>query len=230
VGLSPVRQCRLALGLSSSLTEHAARFFENDARPGGILKFEPTVSHSDAHMRELADVWGGGHRGAENAHRVALMTGGVEWIPVSMPADDAQLVDQRKLSATEIARVFRVPPWIVGAESGGSMTYSNVEQESLHFATYSLRPWLVAIEQALSADTDLFPGGAYCQFKLDALLRADSKTRAEVYTAALDPITGWLTRDEVRALEDLEPERQTPARPTPTMESTNGNGRTPVSA
>ncbi len=140
-----------------------------------------------------------------------------------MPADDAQLLEQRKLSATEIARIFRVPPWIVGAEGGGSMTYSNVEQESLHFATYSLRPWLVAIEQALSADADLFAAGSYCEFLIEGLLRADSKTRSEIYTAALDPITGWMTREEVRRLENLEPEREAPARPPPpNTESPNG--------
>jgi len=108
-----------------------------------------------------------------------------------------------------------VPPWMVGADAGSSMTYSNVESQALAFVTYSLRPWLVAIEQALSADEDLFPGTLYCEFVLDALLRADSSTRAAVYTAALDPVTGWMDRDEVRGLENLEPRPAGDAAPRP---------------
>ncbi len=92
------------------------------------------------------------------------------------------------------------------------MTYSNVEQQALAFVTYSLRPWLILIEQALSEDADLCPGPLYVEFLLDALLRSDAKTRSDVYTAALDPATGYLTRAEVRRLENLEPE---PAPPTP---------------
>lgn len=213
VGLSPVRQCRVALGLSQSLTQHAATFFANDARPGGVLRISQAPG-GDTDLGALRDAFTTDHAG-RNAHRVAIMTGDVEFVPVSMPLDDAQFLEQRKLSAVEVARIFRVPPWIVGADSGGSMTYSNTEQQSLHFVTYSLRPWLVQIEQALSADRDLFAPGAYCEFLLDALLRADSHTRALVYTAALNPETGWMRRDEVRRLENLEPEPDGPAPTTP---------------
>ena len=204
MGLSPVRQCRQALGLSSTLTEHAARFFQNDARPSGILK----VEHGDAGdvMQDLKARWEQGHTGMPNAHRVAILAGQVEFIPISMPADDAQFLEQRKLSATEIARVFRVPPWMIGADAGSSMTYANVEQQGLAFVTYSLRPWLILIEQSLAADPDLCPPGVYVEFLLDALLRADSATRSEIYARALDPITGWMSRGEVRRLENLPAE------------------------
>lgn len=77
---------------------------------------------------------------------IGVIPEGVEWVPVGMPLDDAEFLQQRKLSTQEICRIFRVPPWVVGADSGGSLTYSNTEQQSLHFATYSLRPWLVVIE------------------------------------------------------------------------------------
>ena len=96
------------------------------------------------------------------------------------------------------------------------MTYANVEQQSLAFVTYALRPWLVLIEQALSEDADLCPGPLYTEFLLDALLRADSKTRADVYALALDADRGWMTRAEVRRLENLDPEPATaPTTETP---------------
>lgn len=94
------------------------------------------------------------------------------------------------------------------------MTYANVGEQNRAFLTHSLRPWLVRIERAISNDPDLCPGGTYAQFDLDGLLRADAKTRAETYTLAANPQTGWMRRDEIRELEDLLPEseRETEAR------------------
>lgn len=223
VGLSPIKQCRTALGLSAGLGDHALAFFQHGGRPSGILTL-PQGSGKDA-VSSLAMQAEGRHGGAKNAHRIAVITGEVDWKQISGPLDDLQFVEQRKLSTAEIARVFRVPPWMIGASSGDSMTYSNVEQQQLAFVTHSLRPWLVVIEQAISADSDLCPGSVYVEFLLDSLLRADSKTRAEVYTAALDPITGWMRRDEVRRLENLDPEGADAADAADALLQTSTNGR-----
>jgi len=212
LGISPVRQCRVALGLAQSLAEHAVMFFENGARPTGILK---APAGQDEALRRISDVWSARHAGTRNAHRIAVISGEVEFTAITGPLDDLQFVEQRHLSTAEIARVFGVPPWMVGASSGDSMTYSNTESQALSFVTHSLRPWLVLIEQALSEDTDLAPGALYVEFLLDALLRADSATRSDVYTRALDPVTGWMTREEVRRLENLDPEPQTAPMPNP---------------
>jgi HK97 family phage portal protein len=224
VGLSPIAQCKTALGLSAGLGDHALAFFQHGGRPSGILKIPSgtAASRNQESMDWFAEDVTARHGGARNAHRIAVMSGEMEWIPMSGPLDDLQFVEQRKLSTAEICRIFRVPPWMVGASSGDSMTYSNTEQQALSFVTHSLRPWLVVIEQALSADRDLCAVNTYVEFLLDALLRADSKTRAEVYALALAPGTGWMRRDEVRRLENLEPETadQLPA----PIASTNGQG------
>lgn len=206
VGLSPVRQCRVALGLSQSLAEHAAMFFEAGARPTGILK---VPAGSEEALERVQAAWTHKHAGTRNAHRIAVVRGDVDFTAITGPLDDLQFVEQRHLSTAEIARVFRVPPFMLGASSGDSMTYSSTEMQSLAFVTYSLRPWLVLIEQAISEDADLCPGALYVEFLLDALLRADSKTRSEVYTNALNPETGYMTREEVRRLENLDPEPAT---------------------
>ena len=208
LGLSPVAQCRVAMGLSRSLAEHAATFFENGARPTGILKV-PT-RNNDAFDRVKA-AWTDRHVGIRNAHRIAVVSGDVDFLPITGPLDDLQFVEQRHLSTAEIARIFRVPPWMVGAQSGDSLTYSNTEHQALAFVTWCLRPWLVLIEQAISEDADLCPGALYVEFLLDALLRADSKTRADVYALALDPVKGWMDRSEVRRLENLDPEQPSAA-------------------
>lgn len=222
VGLSPIKQCKLAVSLASGLGEFAEAFTRNGARPSGIIKL-PAGSRADA-VQQLSAQAQERHGGARNAHRIAVVTGDIEWTALAGTADDMQFVEQRKLSTAEIARIFRVPPWMVGASSGDSMTYSNTEQQALAFVMHSLRPWLVVIEQALSADADLCPGNVYCEFLLDALLRADSKTRAEIYEKALNPVTGWLNRDEVRHLENLDPEPLA-AQPQPRlMEELIANG------
>ncbi|MGI8511396.1 MAG: phage portal protein [Solirubrobacteraceae bacterium] len=228
VGLSPIRQCRVALGLADSLAQHGAAFMENDARPGGLLK---TAHGAPDQLDSLREAWESGHKGAANAHRIAVVSGEVSFEAIGMPPDDMQFVEQRKLSTVEVARIFRVPPHVIGADPGSSLTYQTAETAALDFAKFSLRPWLVLIEQALSADRDLFTGPTYCEFSMDALLRADSATRAAVYTAALDPITGYMSRAEVRMLENLPPEpaktaaprQPAPMVPEPAM-SVNGNG------
>ncbi len=202
-GLSPITQARLAVSLSKGLGEFAEAFVRHGARPSGIVKMP---SGSQEQMQSAQEVIAGRHGGARNAHRVAVLKGDIDWIPMTGPLDDLQFVEQRNLSTQEIARIFRVPPWMIGAPSGDSMTYSNVEQQALSFVTFTLRPWLVAIEQAISTDPDLCPGNLYVEFLIDALLRADSKTRAEVYALALDPEKGWMRRDEIRRLENLDPE------------------------
>jgi HK97 family phage portal protein len=227
VGLSPVRQCRTALGLSSNLVEHAATFFENDARPGGILT---TPSAITSQVNELAANWDAKHKGGGNAHRIAVMTGELNWIPVSMPLDDAQFLEQRQLSATEIARIFRVPPWVIGAATGDELTYSNVTNQAEYFIKFSLLPWLRTIEAAFTNDRDLSPQSVYLEFLLDALLRPDHATRAQVYTAALNSQTGWMTRAEVRRLENLDPdddeEPQAPQIAPPPVVAVPTNGGT----
>lgn len=153
----------------------------------------------------VKEQWRGGHAG-ENAGGIAVVSGDIHFTPIAMSADDAEFIEARRLSATEIARAFRIPAWMISASDASSQTYSNVESQMLSFVMLSLRPWLTVIEQALAADRDLFSASLFPEFLIDGLLRADSKTRAEIYTAALDPLTGWMRRDEVRRRENLEPE------------------------
>ena len=213
-GLSPVTQCRQALGLSSSLQESARQFFEHGSKPSGIL----TVPSSNRDtIDHLSQQWTFRHAGAENMHKVAVLSGDVTFTPIGFSADDSQFLQQRELSAREVARCFRVPAWAIDAPTGDSLTYANVAEQNRSLVSNSLRPWIVRIERALSNDPDLCPGGTYCAFDLDGLLRAAPEARAEAFTKALDPETGWMRRDEVRVLEDLPPEPAAPpTRPTET--------------
>ena len=207
-GLSPVTQCRVALGLSSSLQESARQFFEQGSRPSGVLSV-PGSPRGDV-MKEIQATWQSSHGGVQNLHKVAVVSGDIAFTPISFSADDSQFLQQRELSTREVARIFRIPAWSIDGATGDSLTYANVAEQNRALATHSLRPWATRIERALSSDPDLCPGGSYCQFDFDGLLRAAPEQRAEAYQKALDPITGWMRRDEVRALEDLPPETEQP--------------------
>lgn len=217
IGLSPIKQCKLAVSLSEGMGEFAEAFVRNGGRPSGIISLP--AGHSTQQGKDFRDKIDAEYKGSQNAHKIAIFSGDVQWTALSVPADDAQFCEQRKLSTAEIARIFRVPVWMIGGTTGDSLTYSNTEQQALQFVTHSLRPWLVLIEQAITNDPDLCSTNVYVEFLLDALLRADSKTRADVYALALDPVKGWMSRDEVRRLENLEPE---PARLTLPAPQTNG--------
>lgn len=206
VGLSPIGQARQALGLAQSLATHADSFARNGGRPGGVLAIKGydgarQQSDPDAPDRLKSDFQE--KFTLENAGRVLVVSGDqLDYQQLALSLADSEFVAQRGLSTAEIARVFRVPPWMIGAPSGDSMTYSNTESQALAFVKFSLSPWLTLIEQVLSADTDLSPGTVYCEFLLDGLLRADTATRANVYAQALDRDSGWMTRREVRRLEN----------------------------
>ena len=151
-------------------------------------------------------MWSSRHAGAENQHRVAVVSGDIKFEPVGFSQSDAEFLGQRELSTREVARVFGVPSWAIGGSSGDSLTYANVTEQNRALVTHALRPWATRVEKAFSSDSSLFPGGLYCMFDFDGLLRAAPEQRAQQYTAALDPVTGWMRREEARALEDLPPE------------------------
>jgi HK97 family phage portal protein len=220
VGLSPIQQCRTALGLSQNLVDHAAHFFEGHAVPTGILT---APSSNPQALQMAAEGWDTGKSGRAGWHRIAVLGGDVTFTPVTIPLDQQQFIAQRQLSATEIARLFRVPPFIVGAETGDSQTYANVQQQAEHFVKFSLAPWLTLIEQAISGDPDLSPQSVFVEFLQDALLRGDTKTRFEVYEIGIR--TGVLTVNEARRLENLPPlDEAVIPRPAPPVVNSNGNG------
>jgi HK97 family phage portal protein len=206
-GASPVKVARESFGYAAALGEHGRAVFANGAKLGGVMSVADAGPQADDMLKNLQTGFEARHRGSQNAGRIAFVTGEVKWQQVTMSLEDAQWLESCRFSDAQVAQIFRVPPWVIGAPTGGdALTYTTVAEQLRAFVMFSLRPTLVSIEQAIGGDRELFPGGLYPQFEIDALLRADPKSRAEVYTAALNSETGWMTRAEVRALEDLAEE------------------------
>lgn len=201
-GLAPVRQAMRVLQLNQALIEYLASWLGNDSRPGGVLTVSDGLGDLQATKRDAEGEFG--WQASPPGHgRIAVVNGEVSYHPVDPPLKDSEMIAQRELSAREVARAMGIPSWAIGAPTGDAMTYANVSQQNRFLLDHSLRPWLVRIEQAITNDPDLCPGGTYLAFDVDALLRADPETRATFYSAGI--ADGWLTVDEVRAREDLPP-------------------------
>lgn len=209
VGMSVVSHARHQVGAGLAMDRFQGSFFKHGATLRGVLKSQRRLS--DAAIKRLGETFRAMFGGAANAHKTPVLEEGVDYQPVSLSLRDAEFVESQRLTAQKIARMFRVPPEMIGLDSGGSLTYSTVEGQGIHFERYSIRPWLVRIEQALAADPELFPaesraGRSWCEFDTQHLLRADLKTRYEAYAIGLDPVKGWLEVDEVRAWERMPPQ------------------------
>lgn len=201
-GLSVVGgMMREVLGVNASMQRYSRAFWANGARPGGILS-HPGRMTDEAHRR-LTERWAATHGGAGNAARTAILEEGMTYQAVGMPNDEAQFLESRQYGVIEIARAFGVPPHLLGDLTRSS--YASVEQLGIEFVQYGLQPWLTLIEQALGAS--LFTVDErrtyYVEHVIDGLLRGDSKTRYEAYSIGVQ--NGWLSRNEVRQLENMNP-------------------------
>jgi HK97 family phage portal protein len=151
--------------------------------------------------QKIKDSWNSLYRGGGNAHRVAVLEEGMKFNAVGLPPEQAQFLETRKFQLNEIARVFRVPPHMVGDLEKSS--FSNIEQQSLEFVKYTLGPWVSRWEQSLRQALFL-PSEKekyFIKFNLDGLLRGDYASRMQGY--AIGRQNGWLSANDIRALEEM---------------------------
>lgn len=203
VGYSPIALAREAVGVGLAAEEYGARFFGNDARPGGVLK-SPKQLGPEAASR-LKESWESAHAGLTNKHRTAVLEEGIEWQAIGMPNEDAQFLELRQFQRGEIAMLFGVPPHMIGDTEKSTSWGTGIEQQGIGFVTYTLRPWLVAIEQRIKAD--LFAETEretwFAEFLVDGLLRGDSKARSEALQ--IQRQNGIINADEWREMENRNP-------------------------
>jgi len=196
VGLSPIQHARQAIGLGLGAEKYAARFFGDSAIPSGVISTDQRISAEDANIiKERWEVVHGGGR-----RDIAVFGNAAKFQPITIPPEEAQFLETTRANVATIARYFGVQPELIGGESGGSLTYANVEQRALDFLTFGLRPWLVRLEVALSA---LLASKTDVKFNAAALVRTDLLTRYQAHESAIR--AGWKLRSEVRDLEDLPP-------------------------
>jgi HK97 family phage portal protein len=200
-GLSPIEICRQTLGIAMAREEYEGRFYANDSTPNGVLSVDGELTEGAS--TRLQAQWDALHSGA-NRHRTAVLEAGASWQSVGMSMRDAQFIENARFSTNQVARIFQVPPEMIGGDRESSMTYSTVQGQSIHFVVFSLQRWLIRIERSLWRHEDLFPDRqTYPKFSVEGLLRGDSTERAAFYASALEH--KWLSVEEVRELEDRGP-------------------------
>lgn len=198
VGYSPIAMAKNAIGMAIACEEYGAKFFANGAAPGGVLE-HPGVVKDPAKVRES---WNSVYQGSGNSHRVAVLEEGMKYQPIGISPEQAQFLETRKFQINEIARIFRIPPHMIGDLEKSS--FSNIEQQSLEFVKYTLDPWVVRWEQTLQRI--LFTGEEkkqyFIKFNVDGLLRGDYVSRMNGYATGRQ--NGWLSTNDIRELEDLD--------------------------
>ncbi|EHG21773.1 HK97 family phage portal protein [Selenomonas infelix ATCC 43532] len=199
VGYSPIAMAKNAVGIALATEEYGATFFQNGARPAGVLE-HPGVLKDPSKLRES---WQSIYGGTKNVGRIAVLEEGVKYQQIAIPPEEAQFLETRKFQIDEIARLYRVPPHMVGDLEKSS--FSNIEQQSLEFVKYTLNPWVVRWEQALQKAllSEKEKHGHFIRFNVDGLLRGDYKSRMEGY--AIGRQNGWLSANDIRSLEDMNP-------------------------
>jgi len=197
-----VRQAREAIGLSIVIEESQERLYANGAKPGGILSTEKGVTPQVVQRVKEQFLEGGG---LAKQGGTAVLDNGWKWMPFAMTGTDAQTLESRKHQLEEVARMFRVFPQMIGYADKTS-TYASAEQFFTAHVIHSLGPWFRRWEQALRRDllsTGARREGYYFHFVVQGLLRGDAAARSAYYKSGI--VDGWMTRNEARALEDMNP-------------------------
>lgn len=199
IGYSPIAMAKNAVGMTLACEEYGASFFANGANPGGVLE-HPGVLKDPSKVRES---WNSVYRGVNNAHKIAVLEEGMKYQQIGIPPEEAQFLETRKFQINEIARLYRIPPHMVGDLDKSS--FSNIEQQSLEFVKYTLDPWVIRWEQSLQRSL-LLPGekGKYfIKLNVDGLLRGDYQSRMNGY--AVGRQNGWFSANDIRGMENMNP-------------------------
>jgi HK97 family phage portal protein len=199
IGLSPIAYHRETIGLGVAAEKYGAAFFGNSAQPRGAVRL-PGVAGEDV-KKALRVSWEQKYGGTENAHRIAILDGGMEWVQTGMDNSDAQYMETRGFQNREIWRIYRVPAHKVGDLD--KATFSNIEQQALEYVTDCLMSefsrWEMTLTLSLLSEAER--RDMFFEFMPDALLRGDIKTRYEAYAVARN--WGWLNVNEIRSKENM---------------------------
>lgn len=199
VGYSPIAMARNAVGMTMACEEYGASFFANGASPSGVLE-HPGVLKDPAKVR---DSWNAVYRGSNNAHKVAVLEEGMKYQQIGIPPEEAQFLETRKFQLDEIARLYRIPPHMIGDLEKSS--FNNIEQQSMEFVKYTLDPWVIRWEQAMQKALFLPEEKKqyFLKFNVNGLMRGDYESRMTGYSIGRQ--NGWLSANDIREMEDMNP-------------------------
>lgn len=197
-GVSRIEEVRNTLGLAKALDEFASRYFSNGANAGGIIEFPGNLTQEQA--KDVVSSFEAAHKGVGRSHRPGVLSGGAKFTKVGSDAEQAQMLQSRQFAVEEIARIFRVPPSMIGLNTPGAMSYASVEHNAIQFVRYSLLPLVSKIEEAHGR---LLPSESFLRINVDGLMRGDSTAQAQMFSTGLQ--AGYYSVNDIRRLLDLPP-------------------------
>jgi HK97 family phage portal protein len=205
VGMSPIMLHANAIGHAQAIQQYAGKSFLNGTALSGVIERprESSPIKDQSVIDRITDRWQQMYGGSTNAKRVAMLQEGMTFKPLSMTNVDAELIPALKLTSLDIARIYKVPPHMIGELD--KATFSNIEHQAIQFVIYTLLPWIKRHEQAMMRDL-LLPGERdeyYIEFNVSGLLRGDQGSRYAAYAVARQ--WGWLSVNDIRRLENLPP-------------------------
>jgi len=198
IGYSPIAMLKNSIGTAIATEEYGGKFFENGATPTGVLE-HPGILKDPEKLRKS---WNATYGGSGNAGKTAILEEGLTYKTIGISPKDAQMLEMRKFNVNEIARIFRVPPHMIGDLEHA--TFSNIEHQSLEFVKYTLGPWMARIEKAMDRRllNDIEKRDHYIQFNAEGLLRGDLKSRNDAYAVARQ--NGWMSANDIRRKEGMD--------------------------
>jgi HK97 family phage portal protein len=197
MGYSIVSLAREGIACGLAYEEYSARFFSNNATPAGFIEVPGILN--DESRKNIRKDWYATYGGVSKSQLIGIIGQGMKFNPVSVQARDAQFLESRKFQVAEIARWFNIPPHMIFDLERS--TNNNIEQQSLEFVIYTLRPWLVRIEQAIKIKL-IYEANITAEHRVEGLLRGDTATRTAYYIAGKQ--WGWLSSNDIRELENME--------------------------
>ena len=198
VGYSPIAMMRNSIGAAIATEEYGSKFFENGATPSGVLEHPGILKDP----KKLRDSWHETYGGSANAGKVAILEEGLQYKTIGIPPKDAQMLETRKFQVEDIARIFRVPPHMIGDLEHA--TFSNIEHQSLEFVKFTIGPWMARWEQAMDRSllNSFEKKDHFIQFNAEGLLRGDLQSRNNAYAVARQ--NGWMSANDIRAKEGMD--------------------------
>lgn len=195
IGLSPLQVFRQTIGLGLAAEEFGGKWFRDGAAPSSTLQTDQTLS--DDQIKQAQQQW----IATQGGKRLpAVLSGGFKWSPVTITPEESQFLETRRMQVAEIARLFGIPPHMIGDVERSTSWGQGIEQQNMGYLTNTLVPWISRIESAFNQIT---PHGQNVRFNVDELLRADIETRFAAYQMGIDG--GWMNPDEARAKEEMPP-------------------------
>ncbi len=200
LGMSPIELARESLGMALAAQDYGARFFANDAKPtGGWIEFPGSFKDSEA-KKVFRESYQTAQSGT-NRGKILVLENGMKFHEVGVTNRDAQFLELRKFQITDIARLFRVPPHMIADLDRA--TFSNIEQQSLDFVMHTMTPWAERWEASIESELLLESDDLEVEFDFSNLMRGDANSRSSYYQSGIQ--NGWLTRNEARIAENLNP-------------------------